>query len=166
MRIDIQSGDLADTAVQALLQEHLAGMAEHSPAESIHALPIAGLAADDISFWCAWQGPTLAGCGALKELTPEHGEIKSMRTAAECLRQGVAEALLQHIVEEAMRRGYRVLSLETGSGDAFQPAHRLYRKCGFDYCGPFGDYQPDPFSVFMRRSLSAVAPGRVRSLAP
>ncbi len=151
--IGIHRGDLNDPAVQALLQEHLASMAEHSPAESIHALPIAELAASDISFWCGWRGSDLAGCGALKELSPFHGEIKSMRTATSCLRQGVAEQLLQHILSEAVRRGYRRLSLETGSADAFLPAQRLYQKCGFDYCGPFGGYRTDPFSVFMTKRL-------------
>lgn len=95
----------------------------------------------------------LLGCGALKELDPYHGEIKSMRTAKEHLRKGVAKKLLQHIVEEAKKRGYQRLSLETGSMDAFEPARKLYASFGFEYCKPFSDYKEDPNSVFMTKEL-------------
>lgn len=151
--LNILPGDLTHPAVLALLHEHLSSMADHSPAESIHALQVDELAAPQISFWCAWDGAHLAGCGALKALDSRHGEIKTMRTAAAYLRQGVAAQLLQHIIAEATRRGYRRLSLETGSAAAFKPAQQLYRKFGFDTCGPFADYTLDPFSVFMSRAL-------------
>lgn len=154
LNLDIRLGDLGDPLVQTLLQEHLNSMAEHSPPESIHALPIAKLAASDISFWCGWHGLELAGCGALKELSSTHGEIKTMRTAAAYLHQGVATQLLQHIMGEAERRGYQSLSLETGSADAFLPARRLYQKFGFEYCEPFGNYKADPFSIFMTKRLA------------
>lgn len=107
----------------------------------------------DITFWSAWQGAELTGCGALEELEPRHGEIKSMRTAAAHLRKGVASAILNHILEVAQKRAYRRLSLETGSMAAFTPAHRLYESFGFQRCGPFGDYVEDPNSIFMMRDL-------------
>lgn len=149
----IAKDDLSDPRVALLLQEHLAGMARHSPAESIHALDQQALQADTITFWTAWDNEDLLGCGALQELEAAHGEIKSMRTAAAHLRRGVASALLQHIIDEARARTYTRLSLETGSGEAFVPAARLYRKFGFKYCGPFGSYGPDPFSRFMSLEL-------------
>lgn len=145
--------DLSDVRVVALLREHLEGMARHSPRESIHALDLPALRAPDITFWTAWDDRTLLGCGALKELDARHGEIKSMRTAGACLGRGVASALLAHIIDESMARHYSRLSLETGSGPAFEPAHALYRKFGFRYSGPFGEYRDDPFSRFMTREL-------------
>lgn len=136
-----------------LLREHLQGVALHSPAESIHALGPEALRQPGISFWTAWQDGELMGCGALKQLDAQHAEIKSMRTASRHLRKGVAAALLGHLIEEARRRGYRRLSLETGSAAAFVPAHRLYARFGFTPCGPFADYLEDPYSVFMDREL-------------
>ena len=103
--------------------------------------------------WALWDAGTLAGCGALKELDAQHGEIKSMRTAAGHLRKGVGSFLLQHIISEANRRGYRRLSLETGSMSYFRPAHALYQKFGFKRCAPFADYREDPNSVFMTKEL-------------
>jgi len=150
----IIADDLSGTDVAELLSEHLAGMAEHSPAESIHALDLPALRTPGISFWTAWDGPVLLGCGALKELDADHGEIKSMRTAKAHLGKGVASAILRRLINVAVKRGYRRLLLETGSGPAFEPAHSLYQKFGFRYCGPFGDYRADPFSRFMSLELS------------
>ena len=124
-----------------------------SPPESVHALDLTKLRQPDITFWCAWQGTELLGCGALKELSPGHGEIKSMRTAIVHLRKGVAAKMLKHIIEEAHRRKYRQLSLETGTAQAFAPAHKLYTGLGFQTCGPFGSYVEDPHSVFMTKAL-------------
>ena len=151
--MNIRSGELAAPDVRELLAQHLAGMAEHSPPESIHALDLDALDSTDITFWTVREDAHLLGCGALKELTPTHGEIKSMRTAAAHLGKGVATFLLDHIIDVAMERGYERLSLETGSGAAFEPAHALYLKNGFEFCGPFADYGPDPFSRFMTRQL-------------
>ena len=137
----------------ALLREHLQGMARLSPPESVHALDLDGLRRPEISFWSAWQGGELLGCGALKQLDPGHGEIKSMRTAAPHLRKGVAAAMLEHLVGEAGRRAYRRLSLETGSMAGFEPARSLYARYGFEPCGPFADYVDDPNSVFMTKHL-------------
>ncbi len=151
--MQIRVDDLTGAKIQQLLQQHLQGMAEHSPPESIHALDLEALRQSAITFWTAWDGDELLGCGALKELDPGHAEIKSMRTASAHLRRGVARAMLAHIIEEAKQCGYRRLSLETGSAEAFAPAHRLYASYGFQFCGPFADYRLDPYSVFMTRQL-------------
>ena len=124
-----------------------------SPPESVHALDLQALRKPGITFWTAWDGPELMGCGALKELDPRHGEIKSMRTAAAHRRKGVARAMLHHILEAATRRGYHRLSLETGSQAEFEPARRLYASVGFTCCPPFEGYTEDPNSVFMTRCL-------------
>jgi putative acetyltransferase len=128
-------------------------MALHSPPESIHALPIEALRAPEVTFWTVWQGSDLVGCGALKELDASHAELKSMRTRASHLRRGVASALLEHMLTVARQRGYRRLSLETGSMNAFAPARSLYARHGFRLCGPFAAYVEDPNSVFMTREL-------------
>lgn len=151
--MEIRTGGLDSPEVVALLREHLQGMTLHSPPESIHALDLAALRKPDITFWSAWQGRELMGCGAMKELDPQHGEIKSMRTAGAHVRKGVATRLLRHIIDEAKRRSYARLSLETGSMAAFAPAHKLYASFGFVPCGPFADYVEDPYSVFMTRSI-------------
>jgi putative acetyltransferase len=151
--MNIKIDDLKGPEIHELLQEHLQSMTLHSPPESIHALDIEALRAPGITFWTVWENGELLGCGALKELGSQHAEIKSMRTSSLHLRQGVAKNLLNHIIEEARRRGYSRLSLETGSMEAFEPARQLYAKFGFTYCEPFADYVEDPYSVFMTREL-------------
>jgi putative acetyltransferase len=151
--MDIRADDLSGHEISQLIQEHLRSVALLSPPESVHALGLEALRRPEITFWSAWQDSELLGCGALKELDATHGEIKSMRTASRHLRQGVAARLLGHILEEAKRRSYRWLSLETGSMEAFAPARRLYARFGFRECGPFADYVEDPYSVFMTREL-------------
>ena len=128
-------------------------MALHSPPESVHALDLEDLQKPEIRFWTVWEDSELLGCGALKELDASHAEIKSMRTAAAHQRTGVAAAVLRHLIAEAERRGYRRLSLETGSMGYFEPARRLYAGAGFAPCEPFSDYKPDPNSVFMTKVL-------------
>ncbi len=149
----IVEDDLSGTAIRALLEQHFAGMLANSPAGSCHFLDFDGLNAPDVTFWSIHQGDALAGCGALKLLGGAHGEIKSMRTADAFLRQGVGARMLDHVLDEARTRGLARLSLETGSGAAFDPAIALYRRYGFADCEPFADYQPDPFSRFMTRTL-------------
>jgi putative acetyltransferase len=151
MRIEVD--DLSRPEIHALLEEHLRSMHELSPPESVHALDLSGLRSPDVTFWSVWEGDTLVGCGALKELDAAHGEVKSMRTPAALRRRGAGRAVLAHIIEEAYRRGYTRLSLETGAFEAFKPAHRLYESFGFTFCGPFGDYTDDPNSVFMTKRL-------------
>lgn len=151
MRIEVD--DLTRPEIHALLEEHLQSMHAISPPESVHALDLARLRSPDITFWSAWDGTWLAGCGALKRLDRTHGEVKSMRTTAAYRRTGVGRALLVHIIGVARARGYARLSLETGSMEAFHPARELYRSFGFAYCGPFGPYAEDPNSVFMTLQL-------------
>ena len=151
MKIEID--DLSRPAIHALLNEHLRNMYELSPPESVHALDLDKLRSPDITFWSAWEGPLLLGCGALKELDRGHGEVKSMRTPAALRRRGAGRAILAHIVEVARSRSYERLSLETGSAEAFEPAWRLYESFGFARCAPFGDYRDDPNSVFMTMRL-------------
>ena len=149
----IETDDLSRHAIHALLEEHLRDMHTWSPPESVHALDLAKLRQPDITFWSAWDGTLLLGCGALKELDRHHGEVKSMRTPNALRRRGAGRALLATIVDTARARGYRRLSLETGSMAAFAPAQRLYQSVGFEFCGPFGDYIEDPNSVFMTLAL-------------
>ncbi len=151
--VQIRLDDLSGPEIRALLEEHLRSMHSLSPPESVHALDLDGLRQPEITFWTVWSGNELLGCGALKELDPRHGEIKSMRTAQAHLRKGVARAMLEHIIREAKRRSYARLSLETGSMKAFEPAQRLYASYGFTHCPPFADYAEDPNSVFMTRLL-------------
>jgi putative acetyltransferase len=129
-------------------------MYELSPPEQVFALDLNKLRAKDITFWTVWDEQVLLGCGALKELTPTHGEIKSMRTPAAARGRGAGRAVLQHIILEAQQRSYTKLSLETGTHAAFQPAHNLYRSKGFVMSGPFGSYLPNEHSVFMELRLS------------
>ena len=149
----IELDDLSRPQVHALLREHLSNMHELSPPESVHALDLCKLKSPGITFWTAWEGPELLGCGALKELDPAHGEVKSMRTPKALRRRGAGRAILIRILEEARSRGYTRLSLETGAHEDFRPAQRLYESFGFASCGPFGEYAPDPHSVFMTLAL-------------
>jgi putative acetyltransferase len=149
----IRPDDLTGPEIIALLHEHLRCMAEVSPPESRHALNLDGLRQPNVTLWTIWSGPELAGCGALKELDGTHGEVKSMRTAYAYQRQGIASRMLQHLIEESQRRGYRRLSLETGAMAYFDPARKLYASFGFTSCGPFATYKADPNSVFMTKEL-------------
>lgn len=151
----IETDDLSRPAVHALLAEHLADMHATSPPESVHALDLAGLSDPRVTVWTLWDGADVLGCAALAELTPAHGEIKSMRTSARARRRGVATRLLTAVIDEAWRRGYRRLSLETGTQPFFEAAHRLYERHGFVPCGPFGDYLPDLHSRYYTKQLIA-----------
>ena len=151
--MDITPDDLTRPAVIGLIREHLQSMAQISPPESTHALDIESLRKPEVTFWSAWEGEELVGCGALKELDGQHGEVKSMRTSSSHLRRGVAKQVLRHIIEVAKQRGYRRLSLETGSQSPFAPARELYAGFGFQYCDPFSDYVEDVNSVFMTLEL-------------
>lgn len=150
----IREDDLSGEAVQALLARHLEGVRGLSPPCSVHALDLDGLRGDDVTFWSLWSGDELAGCGALKRHDADLAEIKSMRTADAFLRRGVGAAMLRHLLDVARGRGYRRVSLETGSQDGFAAARALYARQGFTTCGPFADYVEDPNSVFMTMSLA------------
>jgi putative acetyltransferase len=146
--------DLTDPRVIGLLHHHLTASRAQTAPGSAHALDLEGLQSPDITFWTAWDGETLIAMGALKQLSSDHGEIKSMRTIAAAQRKGVASAMLRYIIAFARSRGMLRLSLETGSWDYFRPAVALYRSHGFVECRPFGDYAPDPNSIFMTLDLS------------
>jgi putative acetyltransferase len=151
--VEIRVDDPRSKQPANLLREHLDEMAVNSRPESIHALDVEALCSPKVTFWTAWEGRELLGCGALLELDRLHGEIKSMRTSRDHLRKGVASGILRHILLEAKRRSLARLSLETGSMEAFAPARAFYTSFGFAFCDPFGGYVPDPNSVFMTRTL-------------
>lgn len=158
MIIELRVDDLSSPDVQALVAGHLAAMRGHSPPGHAHALAVDDLRHPDITVWTAWSQGALCGCGALKRLDADHGEIKSMRTAEGFVRRGVGQHLLDGIVQAAVARGWRRLSLETGTGEPFAAAHRLYLRNGFRWCGPFGTYTATGFNVFMTRTLAALPP--------
>lgn len=151
--MDIREDDLTGKEIAELLREHLENMREITPPESVHALDLEALRSPNITFWTAWEGAELLGCGALKELDAKSGEVKSMRTAKAHRRRGVASKVLEHIIQEAKRRAYDYLYLETGASPEFAPARALYTRYGFEYRGPFASYTDDPNSVFMTKKL-------------
>jgi putative acetyltransferase len=151
MQIKIDSLDGVE--VTGLLQAHHQDMLQHSPKESVHALDLNKLKATNVTFWSVWIKNQLAGCGALKKLTGQHVELKSMKTSSLYLRQGVAATLLTYLLTEAKILGYNQISLETGTAEAFIPAQKLYRQFGFVDSQPFADYQADPYSLFLTKSL-------------
>jgi len=151
----IRVDDLSGAAVQDLLRYHLAGMQATSPAENVFALDLDGLRRPDIVVWTAWRGQAIAAVGALKQLDPAQGEIKSMRAHPDYLGTGAGAALLDHLIATARARGYRRLSLETGRGPAFEPALMLYRRRGFVSGPAFADYVPNAFSQFLHLELGS-----------
>jgi putative acetyltransferase len=150
---DIREDDLSGDPIRRLLALHLSGMRSSSPPEHSFALDLSGLRAPNITVWSVWDATELVGMGALKELDDGAGELKSMRTDPRHLRKGVAAALLEHIIVEARRRGLRRLSLETGSGPAFEAALALYRKRGFIDGEAFADYVGSDFNQFLHLAL-------------
>lgn len=149
----IKQDNLASIEIVELLKAHHNDMLQHSPVESVHALDVDALKAPDITFWSLWINDEIAGCGALKKLTDEHVELKSMRTASQYLRQGVAAQLLSFLLNEAITQGYKTISLETGTAEVFSPAQKLYHRFGFVSCQPFANYQEDPHSLFLSKQL-------------
>ena len=145
--------DLDSEDVRALLDFHFSEMRATSPPEACHVLPAHGLRDPAVTFWAVRDGSVLVGVSALKELSPDHGEVKSMRTAPDALGKGVGRTMLHHIVAEAKRRGYGRLSLETGSTEPFAAALRLYESEGFTATGPFGGYSDTPFTRFFTRKI-------------
>lgn len=160
MLLDIRVDNLKSPEVVALIREHLASMEFTSPPQSRHALDVEGLQCSNVTFWAMWDGQKLAGVGALKHLTRDHAEIKSMRTASAYLRKGVGSRVLSHILREAKQRGYTRLSLETGAMKYFEPARKLYSEYGFTVCPPFGDYVDDPNSIFMTKHMDCEGQAR------
>jgi len=153
MNIEISKDDLSDGGVEALLQQHMEEMHKYSPPESVHALDTDALRAPGLTFWSARVEGEVVACGALMEIAPLEGEVKSMKTKTAFLRKGLAAALLTEIITEAQNLNFTKISLETGSDPAFDPAAAMYEKFGFVECGPFGDYTYDPYSRFFTKAL-------------
>lgn len=151
MRIELD--DVSRPEVIALVEYHLRSMHEISPPDSVFALDLSGLKHPSVTFWTIWDGGDLLGMGGLKQLDASHGEIKSMRTAPRALRRGAGGAMLDHILAEARGRGYRRLSLETGSNAPFAPAWAMYEHAGFVPCAPFGTYTDTSFSRYFTREM-------------
>jgi putative acetyltransferase len=147
--LEIRKDDISSAATQSLLRLHLVGMAANTPPGHVFALDLSGLKSPDVTVWSLWDNDEICGIGALKQLDANSGELKSMRTHPKYLRRGVATALLEHIIEESRRRGLGLLSLETGTGAAFEPALALYRKHGFVDGEPFADYERSDFNQFL-----------------
>lgn len=153
--INIRRADLADPRIVALLRYHFGKCHEVSPPESCHVFSIEKLSAPEIDVWAAWSDEHLLGVGAMKPINDRHGEVKSMHTAEAARRRGVGGAILRHIISTSRQRGFMRLSLETGCFAYFAPAVALYRAHGFIECAPFGDYAPDPNSLFLTLEVSA-----------
>jgi len=153
LSLTFREDDLTGEAIAALLRLHLDEMHRWSPPCSVHAMPVERLRQSDVTFWSAWNGNALAGCGALRHLDEGHGEIKSMRAAPDYRGRGVGKAILRHLLGEARARGYARVSLETGRPAEFLPARRLYESYGFVECPPFADYVLDDFSICMTLEL-------------
>lgn len=150
-------GNFDDPQVRVLLHAHVSCARAETGRGSAHALDSSGLKTPNIRFWTVWQEARLLGLGALKRLSRDHGEIKSMHTAEAARNQGVGSAMLNHILAEAAAMGMSRVSLETGAWDYFLPARAFYRRHGFAECAPFADYKLDPNSIFMTRSLDRIA---------
>ena len=151
--MQIREDDLSGAKIRALLDYHHRDALKNSPPGTAYVLDIVGLKAPDISFWSVWDGDDLLGCGAMKERSPDWGEVKSMRTHPDHMRKGVGAAMLDHIILIAKSRGYRRISLETGTGPTYEAALGLYRKRGFINGAVFGDYRESPFNQFLHLDL-------------
>lgn len=151
--MEIKVDNLTNSSVIQLLDEHIKSMSQQSPAESKYTLDLEGLKKPEITFWSAWEDHELLGFWALHEIDLQHGEIKSLKTSPVHLKKGVAYNIVNYIIEEAKKRGYKRISLETGPMETFAPAINLYRKFGFEYCEPFANYKKSDFNFFMTLPL-------------
>jgi putative acetyltransferase len=150
---DIRQDDLSDEQTHKLLALHLAGMHANSPAGSVFALDLSGLQTPDVTVWTAWLQDKVAAVGALKMLPDDMAEVKSMRTHPDFTRRGAGAAILETIIATAKARGVRRLSLETGSGAAFDAAIAFYRRRGFESGSAFSDYTQSAFNQFLHLDL-------------
>ncbi|WEK44158.1 MAG: GNAT family N-acetyltransferase [Candidatus Sphingomonas colombiensis] len=151
--MELREGGLGDSRVCALIEHHLAEARGSTPADNAHALAAPALDRPDISFWAMWEGEALLGIGALRRLDSGHAEIKSMRTAPDHLRRGVASAILAHLIALARERGFARVSLETGTAPMFDAANRMYERAGFADCAPFAGYPASAHNRFMTLRL-------------
>ncbi len=153
VRLTMRLDPLTSAPVRSLVATHLRLMRASSPACSVHALEVTALQAPPTRFWSAWSDEELVGCCALTPISADHGELKSMHVLEARRGQGLAEAILEFVEAFAVSLKMRRISLETGSQGAFAPARRFYRRCGYQECGPFGSYRPDPNSCFLTKAL-------------
>jgi len=161
LNLVLKPGDIDHAQVRALLIAHAASARAETAPDSAHALDPEAFRAENLHLWSGWLADTdisneqLVAIGAWQQISPDHGEVKSMHTLAAVRGYGIAGMLLCKLIEEARAAGICRLSLETGSWPYFAPARDFYRRHGFAECGPFGAYQADPNSVFMTRSIVA-----------
>ena len=146
-------GNFDNAEVHELLIKHFIELRSVSPEGSAHVLDIAGLKDPSIKFWSLWEGNDLMGSGALKFLDKDHGEFKSIRVSDKFRGKGNGLKVINHLIDEAKKLKIRRLSLETGAGEFFKPARRLFKQCGFEICSPFAHYKEDVNSVYLTKSL-------------
>ena len=146
-------GNFDNPKVHELLTKHFVELRNASPEGSTHVLDIQGLKIPSIKFWSLWENNKLMGCGALKFLDKKHGEFKSIRIHKTFRNKGYGIQVIQHLIEEARKLNIEKLSIETGAGNFFLPARKLFRKCGFVECNPFAHYKEDPNSVFLTKKI-------------
>ena len=142
-------GNFENPEVNKLLVKHFKELRSVSPADSCHVLDIAGLKNPNIKFWSFWEENQLIGCGALKFLDKEHGELKSIRVNDTFRKKSYGIKVIQHLIFEAKKLNIIKLSLETGAGNFFAPARKLFEKSGFKSCEPFAEYKKNPDSCYM-----------------
>ena len=142
-------GNFDNSEVLELLNKHFIELRSVSPEGSAHVLDIKGLKDKNIKFWSLWEDNLLMGCGALKFLSEEHGEFKSIRVADRFKKKNNGIKILKHLIFEAKKLNIKKISLETGTGNFFTPARKLFNKCGFKLCKPFAHYKEDPNSCYM-----------------
>ena len=146
-------GNFDHPEVHELLTKHFVELRAASPEGSAHVLDIPGLQDKSIKFWSLWNNDMLMGCGALKFLGKEHGEFKSIRIHDNFRRKGNGISVINHLINEAKKLNINKLSIETGAGDFFKPARKLFKQCGFEVCGPFAHYKEDINSVYFTKTL-------------
>ena len=146
-------GNFENIEVNELLNKHFVELRSVSPPGSTHVLDIDGLKDKSIKFWSLWENNQLVGCGALKFLEKNHGEFKSIRVADKFRKTGIGEKIIEYLIEEAKKLEILKLSIETGSGNFFSPARKLFLKFGFKKCQPFAHYKEDPNSCYYTLNL-------------
>ena len=147
-------GNFDNSEVLELLNKHFIELRSVSPEGSAHVLDIEGLKDQNIKFWSLWEDNLLMGCGALKFLNKEHGEFKSIRVEDRFRKKDNGIKILKHLIFEAKKLNIKRISVETGTGDFFTPARKLFDKCGFKLCKPFDHYKEDPNSCYMSMLIS------------
>ena len=147
-------GNFDNQQVHELLIKHFIELRAASPEGSAHVLDIPGLKVSSIKFWSLWQDDMLMGCGALKFLDKEHGEFKSIRIHDDFRKQGNSINVINHLINEAKKLNINRLSIETGAGDFFIPARKLFKKCDFEICKPFAHYKEDVNSVYLTKIIN------------